>query len=174
MLHRYYCQGFGDVVEFSMIRVNISHITISLFVVLLFSVSCQRSRDGKTYNGFAPAKKDTIEIYNNILNYPDFNQYLAQAQVDTVFLITNENLTSNYSLTLTGKILSYTEKPKGYPKEDEHFDFNRLLISFQDLKIEKDTAVCYCFVKSMGLLGKFSLIKKDSRWHISSYEKIMI
>lgn len=157
-----------------MIRVKISIVLIGVFGVLLFSVSCQRSREGKTYNGFTATKKDTTEIYNNILNYPDFNQYLAQVHIDTVFLITNENLTSDYSLTLTGKVLRYTEKPKGYPKEDEHFDFDRLLISFEDLKIENDTAVCYCFVKSMGLLGKFSLIKKDSRWYIGRYEKIMI
>lgn len=108
-----------------------------------------------------------------MLNYPEFGRYIANNPLDTIYIIKNEHFRKDYKLNLPRKKIILAEKPSGYPKFGK-FDFYKLQISFEQIKINADTATGFCLIKGMGLLGKFKLSKINGEWTVTGYEKIMI
>lgn len=117
---------------------------------------------------------NTIDIAHLILNYPEIKNILNEYKGDTIFIVRNEVLSNIERLSLeTNKPVKYIKKPLGYPKSGT-FDYHKLLVSFELLKIDGDTAECSIFIKTIGLLGTFKFIRKKDVWVISGYSKNMI
>lgn len=90
-----------------------------------------------------------------------------------VFVIKKENVTQPLSLNFPkNKKVIFLEKPTGYPKYGS-FDYKRLQVSFELLKINKNSASCIFLIKTVGLLGDFKLVKRK-KWVVTNYSKNMI
>ncbi|MFC6102801.1 hypothetical protein [Olivibacter domesticus] len=66
------------------------------------------------------------------------------------------------------------ERPEGYPKYDFGYNYDKLLLLFEYLKIEGDTARCMILNIFSGVLADFKLKKEKDGWQVLSYGKNMI
>lgn len=144
-------------------------LTILVPVILLF-ISCCNIETNK----FSSSNEDTLDIYNKILSFDKIKTLLTDYKEDTIFIIKNENMPNPLTLGFPkNKKIKFIEKPQGYPKYDS-FDYKKLQVSFELLKIKKDSASCVFLVKTVGLLADFKLVKRKNIWVITSYSKNMI
>jgi hypothetical protein len=143
-------------------------IKLSLGILLISGCS---NKEVETFN---VSKKDTINIFNSILTSLEVKMLLKNYNTDIIFVLKNENINQPLSLNFpTNKKIIFVEKPKGYPKYG-HFDYKKLQISFELLKINRDTANCMLLIKTVGLLGDFKLVKRKNTWLVTSYSKNLI
>ncbi|HAO06217.1 MAG TPA: hypothetical protein DCQ50_04305 [Chryseobacterium sp.] len=148
---------------------KINHFYLTIFLSLFFGCVSPNEKEKDIVS-----VTDTISVLNCILSQKDIINLIETYETDTVFLINNEINLEKYDLKLPkNKIARIIPKPAGYPKYG-NFDYKRLQLSFEQLKISNDKAECKILIKTVGLLADFRLVKKDNKWSIIDYSKIMI
>lgn len=116
---------------------------------------------------------DSLSIYKQMLSYTKFNRFIIENSLDTIYIIENEHFRAHYKLGFPGKKVFRIAKPSGYPKSGE-FDYSKFQISFEQIEIKGNNATGFCFLKGLGVLGKFSLSKVNGKWKVIDYDKIMV
>ena len=118
---------------------------------------------------------DTAMVLSKAYHYKEFNELINKIPFDTLYLVESKIMKDTTNLGLnSSKHIELMKRPEGYPKYDFGYNYDKLLLSFEYLKIEGDTARCMILNIFSGVLADFKLKKEKNGWQVLSYGKNMI
>ena len=117
---------------------------------------------------------DKQSLINLLLGYPYLVKFINNSEIDTLYLVKNENLNKeDVNHKLVRKPVVFVNKPAGYPKYGK-FDNTKFQMSFELLKIKGDSAEGSILIKSAGIFGFFKFIRHNKTWKVSEYSEGII
>ncbi|HWV75336.1 MAG TPA: hypothetical protein VN040_26650 [Pseudosphingobacterium sp.] len=144
--------------------------------IIAFLLACNnKTPTSQSENKEIAIAADTSLILSKAYHYKEFNELINAIPFDTMYLVESKivNDTANLHLN-SSKHIELMERPEGYPKYDFGYNYDKLLLSFEYLKIEGDTARCIILNIFSGVLADFKLKKGKDGWQVLSYGKNMI
>lgn len=110
--------------------------------------------------------RDTIDIYQKMLDYPLLKKDLAPVSADTFHVILNENFKSGYKLNYgSKKVVPIDEKQ--YLSRKKTFSF-----SFENLVMKSDSASCMFKSEEAGYIGRYQFKKSGENWEVVRYDYV--
>lgn len=143
---------------------------------IIFLLACNNTTPkSQSENKEMDVAADTSIILSKAYHYKEFNELINAIPFDTMYLVESKivNDTANLHLN-SSKHIELMKRPEGYPKYDFGYNYDKLLLSFEYLKIEGDTARCMILNIFSGVLADFKLKKEKNDWQVLSYGKNMI
>lgn len=143
---------------------------------IIFLLACNNATPkSQSENKEIDVAADTSIILSKTYHYKEFNELINAIPFDTMYLVESKivNDTANLHLN-SSKHIELMKRPEGYPKYDFGYNYDKLFLSFEYLKIEGDTARCMILNIFSGVLADFKLKKEKNDWKVLSYGKNMI
>ena len=143
---------------------------------ILFLLACNNTTPkSQSENKEMDVAADTSIILSKAYHYKEFNELINAIPFDTMYLVESKIVKDTANLHLnSSKHIELMKRPEGYPKYDFGYNYDKLLLSFEYLKIEGDTARCMILNIFSGVLADFKLKKEKNDWKVLSYGKNMI
>lgn len=131
-----------------------------LFIAILhLIISCVSG----TKNNSGYSTRDTIDIYQKMLDYPGLKKEFARVEADTFHVILNKNFKRGYKLSFGSKKVVPIDIKDTSRKNTYSF-------SFETLVIKSDSASCLFKSEDAGYMGLGRLKKSGGNWEIVKYE----
>ena len=136
-------------------------IRILFIAILHLIIGCMNGPKNTSYS-----TRDTIEIYQKMLDYPLLKKDLAPWSADTFHVILNENFKGGYKLSYGSKKIVPIDK-KDYLSRKKIFSF-----SFENLVMKSDSASCMFRSEEAGYIGRFQFKKSGENWEVVKYDYV--
>ncbi|MFC6102819.1 hypothetical protein [Olivibacter domesticus] len=153
---------------------NILKLRLLLIITTILAISFNFTTKSQSENKEIAVAADTSIILSKAYHYKEFNELINAIPFDTMYLVESEIVKDTANLHLnSSKHIELMKRPEGYPKYDFGYNHDKLLLSFEYLKIEGDTARCMILNIFSGVLADFKLKKEKDGWQVLSYGKNM-
>ncbi|WP_026896994.1 hypothetical protein [Daejeonella oryzae] len=139
-------------------------LTISIFFSFCNADNSKRT-DSKKQNQLE--RIDSTRIFQVVLD----SFFIEGVKGQDVFIIVNNLIKPDYNLKVDSNPVKYINKPLGYPK-GEKFDYSKLIVSFEKLKISGSNCTLTIYCKRAGIIADYVLIKVKGKWIIKSFNRI--